>query len=409
MSSKYYFLLGVLIFFSTRISKSQILTNEDSLAAGLQKQDLTSTYISGYGEVVVNYDTRNKTAYANLTRNVLFIGHRFSNKINFFSEWELEDAKIEVGEPGGELALEQMFLKFDMNSNNYISAGLIIPRIGIINENHLPTTFNSNERPVLENILIPSTWRELGICYYGNSRKMAGLNYSLGLFNGLNSAGFTSGNGIRGGRFEGKDATASNIAITGSLLYYVGSFRIQASTYIGGSAGLNSRNADSLQLRNGFFGTPVSLSEANVQCNKNKFSFKLLGTCLVISDAFAINRAYANNTPTVAWGGYTEFAYNLASTFGIKNDKQLNVFARIEFINLNAKIAANGVENKELEKIFVFTGLNYKPIRGVCIKFDYRYSKTGIRNESLNVNPFPTPLPFYQNNSSVNIGIAYSF
>ena len=265
--------LSISILFS-KVASAQILTNEDSLAAGLQKKDLNSTYSSGYGESVIQYNLRSKLANANLTRNVLFIGHRFSNKVNFFSEWELEDAKIEGGEAGGELAIEQMFIKFDLNSNNYISAGLIIPRIGIINENHLPTTFNSNARPVLETILIPSTWREIGVCYYGNSKKVAGLNYSLGIFNGLNAASFSSGKGIRGGRFEGRDATMSNIAVTGSVLYYYQNFRIQASTYLGGSNGISNTEADSLKLKNGLFGTPVSLSEFNIQYTKNNFSLK---------------------------------------------------------------------------------------------------------------------------------------
>ncbi len=393
------------IFFSNAVM-AQILTNEDSLAAGLQKKDLNSTYISGYGESVIQYNLRSKLANANLTRNVLFIGHRFSNKVNFFSEWELEDAKIEGGEAGGELAIEQMFIKFDLNSNNYISAGLIIPRIGIINENHLPTTFNSNARPILESILIPSTWREIGACYYGNSKKVAGLNYSLGIFNGLNAASFSSGKGIRGGRFEGRDATMSNIAVTGSVLYYYQNFRIQASTYFGGSNGISKAEADSIKLKNGLFGTPVSLSEFNIQYTGNNLSVKLLGAALFIPDAFAINNVYKNNTPQQAYGTYAEVSYNIAPLFKINDLKQLNIFTRYEYINLNAKIASNGMDNKALEKMYLFAGLVYKPIRGVSIKFDYMFAQTGLPNEAI-INPSNTP--FYRNNSQLNLGLGYSF
>jgi hypothetical protein len=66
----------------------------------------------------------------------------------------------------------------NINRNNYIVGGLFIPRIGITNENHLPTTFNSNDRPFVEQFVIPATWRELGISVYGQIPKIPGLNYS---------------------------------------------------------------------------------------------------------------------------------------------------------------------------------------------------------------------------------------
>ena len=51
--------------------------------------------------------------------------------------------------------MEQAYLKFDVGRTHYLTAGLIIPRIGIINENHLPTTFNGVNRPFVETYVIP--------------------------------------------------------------------------------------------------------------------------------------------------------------------------------------------------------------------------------------------------------------
>src|SRR6185503_6967768 len=78
-------------------AKGQVMTNEDSLQNGLTARE-ASTFISGYGEVKVGYNLRLKTGEANVTRAVLFVGHRFNNKISLFSEMELEDGKIEGGE-----------------------------------------------------------------------------------------------------------------------------------------------------------------------------------------------------------------------------------------------------------------------------------------------------------------------
>src|SRR5581483_889810 len=106
------------------------------------------------------------------------------------------------------------------------------------------TTFNSVFRPALETKLIPATWRELGVCLYGTVDAISGLNYSIGIMNGLNSKEFTAADGIREGRYEGRDASARNLALTGSLLYYWGHFRIQASGYYGGTVGESKKVAD---------------------------------------------------------------------------------------------------------------------------------------------------------------------
>ncbi len=198
---------------------AQVLTKEDSLATGLLAR-AAATVISGYGSIKYRYDVNNNLAQANLDRVILFLGHKFSNKISFFSEFEVEDAKVAGGETGGEVALEQAFLKFNLTKSSYLITGLFIPRIGIINENHLPTAFNGNDRPFVETYIIPSTWREIGIGLYGSSNNISGLNYTIAFVNGLNSSCFESGRGIRDGRYEGREANASALALTGSLLYY---------------------------------------------------------------------------------------------------------------------------------------------------------------------------------------------
>ncbi len=402
--------LCVLSAFSAILSDAQVITREDSLNAGLTPKN-SPTVISGYGQAKVEYDLRSKTGTANLTRNVLFLGHRFSNKISFFSELEIENAKVANGKGSGEISMEQLFLKFNINRNNYLVAGLFIPRIGIINENHLPTTFNSNDRPYVEQLVIPSTWRELGVGIYGQVPRIPGLNYSAALMNGLNSANFKQGTGLNDGKFEGSNATASNLAVTGALLYYVNHFRIQASTYYGGSAGLSQKQGDSLKLDYGAFGTPVSLSEANVQYNgTNGIHFKALACYVAVKDAEKINRAYANNTPSAMYGYYAEIGYNLFQPFIRLNSKSLLLFARYEAMNLNASLPKNGIEDGLQNKQYIVVGLHLQPLKGVSIKLDYVQRVTGEYNKLLYVtNPYASNVPFYTTYNFINLGIGYSF
>ncbi len=403
-------ILSVLGIISVMSSNSQVITREDSLNAGLTPKN-SPTVISGYGQAKVEYDTRLKTGTANLTRNVLFLGHRFSNKISFFSELEIENAKVVSGRGSGEISMEQLFLKFNVNRSTYLVAGLFIPRIGIINENHLPTTFNSNDRPFVEQFVIPSTWRELGIGVYGQIPKIPGLNYSAALMNGLNSGSFKQGTGLNDGKFEGSNASASNLAVTGALLYYVNHFRIQASTYYGGSAGLSQKQGDSLKLDYGAFGTPVSLSEANIQYNgTNGIHFKALGCFVSIKDADKINRAYANNTPSAMYGYYAELGYNLFHPFTRLNSRSLLLFVRYEAMNLNARLPKNGIEDGLQNKQYIIVGLHFQPLKGVSVKLDYVQRITGEYNKILYVtNPYASNTPFYTTYNFINLGIGYSF
>lgn len=391
--------------------EGQVITHEDSLNAGLTPKN-NPTVLSGYGQAKVEYDMRYKTGAANLTRNVMFLGHRFSNTISFFSELELENAKVANGNVAGEISMEQLFLKFNVNRSNYIVAGLFIPRIGIINENHLPTTFNSNDRPYVEQFVIPATWRELGIGFYGQIPSIPGLNYSASLVNGLSSANFTHGSGLVNGRYEGSNATASNLAVHGALLYYVHHFRIQASTYFGGSNGVTKKTGDSLNLDYGAFGTPVSLSEFNIQYLNplTGIQFKALASYVKIKDADRINAAYANNTPGSMYGYYAEIGYNVFHLIEGLKTKSMVVFARYEAMDLNASLPENGKADGFMQKQYLVAGLHYQPIKGVSVKLDYVRRITGEYNKLLyNVNPYATNLPFYTTADFINIGIGYSF
>jgi len=402
--------IALLLFFSlfsTLLFAQQKpnVTSEDSLNNNLSK---SATTIGGYGNAFYQRNSRTQTATLNLERFVLFTGHKFNDKISFFSELEVEDAKVSGGESGGEVAVEQAYLKFNLNANQYIVAGLFLPRIGILNENHLPNTFNGNERNYVETYIIPSTWRELGIGLYGSLNNLP-INYSVGLVNGLSSEMFEHGSGIREGRFEGRNASGNNLAITAALQFYQGDFKAQLSGYYGGTVGVNKRKADSLELQSGTFGTPVALGEADIQYAKNGFSVKVLGTIVSIPDADKINRAYASNTPKTEYGAYAEVGYDLMQLMGKPKDKQLVVFVRDEKLNMNAGIPSNGVTDGTLNQNYVVAGLSYLPIRNVAIKGDIRIAHTGSQNPDLIINPNPVAQPYQQNYNLVNLGVALSF
>ena len=374
--------LGCICFAGLNSVKAQQLTKEDSLAAGLMPSK-SATVLSGYGSMQYTNNLTTKEASTNIDRMVLFIGHKFNSKISFFSEIEIEDVKIAGGSAGGELALEQAFIKFDFNRNHYITTGLIIPRIGIINENHLPNTFNGSFRPKVEKYIIPATWRELGVSYYGSSKRMPGLNYSLSVLNGLDNANFNGDEGIREGRFEGADANAKVLAVSGALLYYYRNFRIQLSGYYGGSNTMSDKHTDSLSITKGVFGSPVQLIEGNVQYKSKALQIKALGTFVNINDADKINAMYGNGVSQQMFGYYGEIGYNLNH----KKDKPFVVFSRYE----NLRMSSSRYSTSNLQ--FITSGITYMPHQGVAVKLDHSYKLSGEKNMQ----------------HTVTLGVAYSY
>ncbi len=381
----------------TQLTSAQILTREDSLSAGLVRSS-NPTVLSGYGNVRYHRNLTNQESMMNVDRIVLFVGHRFNKRISFFSELEIEDCKVAGGELGGEIAMEQAFLKFDINSNNYISTGLFIPRVGIINENHLPTTFNGNERPFVENYIIPATWREIGIGYYGNSTKIAGLNYSASLMNGLNASAFEKGNGIRGGRYEGREANANALSANAAILYYRGGLRFQISGYYGGSTGISKFASDTTGLKNGAFSNPVSLFESNIQYRFHGFTLKALAAYVHIDNAYGINATYKNDTPESIFGAYGELGYNLLH----KTEKNLTLFTRYENLNMNMKLPSNVARDESINRQYLVSGITFQPHKGVSIKFDYYCLLTGAASST------PSK-PLYNQQNIINLGVGYSF
>ncbi|MBS1773449.1 MAG: hypothetical protein JST82_11375 [Bacteroidetes bacterium] len=390
-----------------RTPAQQIITNEDSLASGISKK---RTVISGYGSAYYQHNSNAQRTIASLDRVVLFVGHQFNSRIAFFSEMELENALVEGLEEKGEISMEQAFLKFNINSKNYIVAGLFLPRIGMLNENHLPVNFNGVERPMVEQLVIPATWREIGIGYYGSLSGIP-LNYTVGLMNGLNSAGFEHGTGIREGRAEGSFANANNMAVSAAVQYNVWHLKFQLAGYAGGTVGLNKRGADSLGLNSGMFGTPIYLGEGDVQFAYKGITAKLLGSYISFPEADKINTAYGLNTASGMYGAYGELGYNVLRFFRKKGQSQLVAFARYEMIDLNSSIPAapNAIYDGTLKQSHLIAGFSYLPIPNVVIKADVRLMNTGNQNPALVINPAPNALPYQTNNTFLNVGIGYSF
>lgn len=387
----------------------QLITSEDSLNKGFTQP---RTVISGYGNANYQRDFNLHESNVTLGRAVLFVGHTFSDKISLFTELEVEHAIVtgpnsdDHSSGLGDVAMEQAFLKFNLNAKQYIIAGLFTPRIGITNENHLPVNFNGVERPLVEQLIIATTWREIGVGFYSTMDRLP-LNYSIALINGLNSANFRHDTGLGEGEGLGSDASANNLAITASVQYHLPNIKFQVSGYMGGTVGLSPRGADSLGLNSGAFGTPVYLGEADLQYAHNGVSIKALGTYVAYPGADRINNAYATNIPSGMYGAYAELGYDWL--YRKKMQAQFISFGRLEMLDMNTAIPSNGIYDGTRKQTHIIAGFGYLPLPNIAIKADIRLLHTAPQNKALVINPPPNALPYNQNDQFLNLGVAYSF
>ena len=183
------------------------------------------TTIGGYGELHYNNlnaaDPSRDLDQADFHRWVLFFGHRFNERISFFSEFELEHSLVKDTADGsgpGEVELEQAYLDFKLSDNYSLRAGQFLIPIGIVNETHEPPTFYGVERNDVENIIIPATWWEAGVAVTGNYAN--GLSWDFAVHTGLEVP--TTGSSayrVRSGRQKVAKAAADDLAYSLRLRY----------------------------------------------------------------------------------------------------------------------------------------------------------------------------------------------
>lgn len=173
-----------------------------------------NTTLGGYGEMHLNLGDKEEIDFH---RWVLFLSHRFNDRISLHSELEVEHSQAGEGK-NGEVEIEQAYIDILLGRGVNLKAGLFLLPVGILNETHEPNTFYGTERNPIESEIIPSTWWEGG---FGLSQTLDnGFSWDLAVHSGLNVP--TEGDNayrIRSGRQKVSEAPAMEPAVTGRVRY----------------------------------------------------------------------------------------------------------------------------------------------------------------------------------------------
>ncbi|MFI1745934.1 porin [Thalassobellus sediminis] len=356
-------------------------TVQDSITFDPQKQlnaaqrILSGNYgkavtVGAYGELTYNQPESNN-GELDVQRLVLLFGYKFNDKTQFVTEVEFEHVE--------EVFIEQAFVNYVIAPNVSLRGGLMLVPFGIVNEFHEPTTFNGVERPTIDNVIIPTTWREIGVGVSGRFNEIS-LGYQAYVFNGFKSTSFDGAggvngylkgsNGLRGGRQKAIKSTVDSPTLSLKFDYYgVPGLRLGLSGYFG-----DTQAEDDVETIDGA-NIGISMIGLDARYAYQRFTARGQYVHGSLSGTEAYNTLTGKDLGSELQGWYIEAAYNLLPQ---EKSQRLFAFARYEQYDTHANTAGSLLRNDAYNRNDLTTGLSYHIAPGVVFKADYQFRDNAV-------------------------------
>jgi hypothetical protein len=327
-------------------------------------------------------------ATTDLERVVLEFGYTFDPKWQIELELEYEhggtgstleyDGFEEFGEfeteieAGGEVLVEKLAVKFNVNDNFTLKFGRIFVPVGLGTDLHKPNQYFTTERHWSESVLIPQVWHETGI---NLTAKWQDFTVQGLVTTGLNSEYFRTYRWVASGhqkRFE--QINADDLAITLRADY--------GDIKNGSGFGISFYNSDTSGNRNNTnnISGDGNLTILGLHGVWRYQSWTLRGQFLMgeLEDSEAIAQAN-KTTPGLKPGNFSqlgseaesafiELGYNIQTLLGLS--KPLMLFTSYDHANPIKKIE-NGSPTSRFDIEEFAIGMNYSPVKDIVIKAQF--------------------------------------
>jgi len=321
--------------------------------------------LGGYGEITYNQPEA-LNGELDVQRLVLLVGYKFNDKAQFVTEIEFEHVD--------EVYVEQAFVNYSIGDNTSLRGGLMLVPMGIVNEYHEPTTFNGTERPSIDNVIVPTTWREIGVGVTGRFPEIS-LGYQAYVFNGFKSTtpdgeggvnGVLKGsNGLRSGRQKAIRSTIDSPTLSFKADYYgLPGLRIGLSGYFG-----STQAADEIETLEGA-NIGISMVGLDARYAFKRFSARGQFIYASLSGSQKYNTLTGRDLGSAIQGFYVEGGYNLLS---LRAKQRLIAFTRYENYDTNAATQGALERNTAYNRTDITAGLSYHIASGVVLKGDYQF------------------------------------
>ena len=407
------------------------------LTGSAQKNNADSTKTSrlsvgGYGEAnfTRNYYSDHVSRYSqpeehkndpshgrlDIPHAVIYLGYDFGKGWSFGTEIEFEhggagiayEKEDEEGgewaqetEKGGEVELEQFWLQKSFAPWANIRAGHIVVPVGLNNAHHEPLSYFTVYRPEGENTIMPSTWHQTGVSFWGRAGK---FRYEAQFLGGLNADQFTNVGWIHKGHKSPMEFDVANKYAAALRIdnYSIPGLRIGLSGYYGHSIG-NTYPNDAHGTGATYQGK-VAIGAIDFTYNAHNWIVRGQADYGYLGNASELKYMY-NRLNSKSPFKHSAFVSGNAYAMGIEagydifsqiqsmrqQGERLYLFGRYEAYNPYAS-DTKGVSYDYTAVKRMAVGLNYHPIKQIVIKAEY--SKRFLKSK-------------YNNEPSVNIGVAY--
>ncbi len=366
----------IVLIILVMVSVVDAQTAQDTITFDLQKQlNAAQRLLSGnygkavtlgaYGEMTYNQPESNN-GELDVQRLVLLVGYKFSDQVQFVTEIEFEHVE--------EVYVEQAFVNYAIAPNVSLRGGLMLVPMGIVNEFHEPTTFNGVERPAVDNVIVPTTWREIGFGVTGRSNELS-IGYQAYVFNGFKSTsfggdggvnGFLKGsNGLRSGRQKGIKSTIDSPTLSLKIDYYgIPGLRLGVSSYFG-----KTQAEDDVEAIDGS-NIGISMLGLDARYAFKRFAARGQYIHASLSDTENYNDLTGRDLGSALKGWYIETSYNLLAQ---EKSQRLFAFARYEKYDTHADTEGDLLRNDNYNRNDLTMGLSYHIAPGVVLKGDYQF------------------------------------
>jgi hypothetical protein len=250
-------------------------------------------------------------------------------------------------------------------------AGLLLVPMGFVNEIHEPNFFFGAERPEVERVIIPTTWRENGVGIFG--RIADRVEYRIYVINGLRAMDFTTG-GIRGARQKGSEALANDFALVVRVDVDVMPGLLVGGSVYTGQSGQEESGEGGMRLK--LPNAQTTIYEVHAQYRGHGLSLRSLWTEAFIADAGSLSTALelpeSDAIANHMRGWYVEAAYDILPSLLQETRMTLEPFVRYEQYDTQRDVNSRFARDKSKDIELIVAGFQFKPIPEVVFKVDYR-------------------------------------
>ena len=321
--------------------------------------------IGGYGEFEFT-QVSGGTDTLDAVRAVLYFGYRFDDRWLFNSEIEVEHGGTEANsgttDEGGSVSLEFGYLEHELMKDVRVRAGVLLIPMGLVNEDHEPTSFLPANRSQTETRILPTTWSEPGIELLG---EVGGFQWRTALVAGFNGERFDA-EGLREGRQGGNLAAADDLAIV-VRADWAGTEGLLA----GGSVYYGKAGQDGLAGTTPIPALPTTIVEGHVDWRPDHFVVRAQYATAFEPDAPEFDAALGAGLAGRMVGAYGEVGYDVMPWLGGDAGSALLPFVRYEHIDTQRDMPAGVAREGNLDSDVFTIGVHWRPRSQIAIKVDF--------------------------------------